>query len=199
MALHFAFLLHVSSLYTFCVILLNKCFYIRATGSLNSPKLCPLVYWCPANSFIYLICRTVLRFVSVFARNRTRTRVAIGATLILWKHDPIVELCYLQIESFDSISIGVSAHMSDIAFKQLEQSVSQKLVSQTAKREVKGQFGQIIADYKKKVEVLQRKNGGKYFFILKFSYDILCPLELLDYNAPLTLSTYRYFLPIAVF
>ena len=71
----------------------------------------------------------------------------------------------LQMDRVDSISVGASAHMSDIAFKQLEVSVQQKLFSQPARKEVKGPFGQIIADYKKKVEKIRGKNGGRLLFL----------------------------------
>ena len=40
----------------------------------------------------------------------------------------------LQMDRVDSISVGASAHMSDIAFKQLEVSVQQKLFSQPARK-----------------------------------------------------------------
>ena len=71
----------------------------------------------------------------------------------------------LQMDRVDSISVGASAHMSDIAFKQLEVSVRQKLFSQPARKELKGPFGQIIADYKKKVEKIRGKNGGRLLFL----------------------------------
>ena len=74
----------------------------------------------------------------------------------------------LKVENFDKISGGVQAYMSDASYKDLEGSILQSLEKQfePIRREVKGEFGLIIADYKKKVQqIQQKKNNRDCFFI----------------------------------
>ena len=68
----------------------------------------------------------------------------------------------LQAKNCDKISSGVHPYMSDAAYKQLQVSIQQNLaeINQPVRRLIKGQFGQIIADYKKKVELIGMKENG---------------------------------------
>jgi len=52
--------------------------------------------------------------------------------------------------------------MSDAAYKQLAVTIQQNLskVNEPVRKEVKGQFGKIIADYNKKVELIRMKDQG---------------------------------------